>query len=184
MKFPKFVGAVMIAAAVTAGLTACGGDDGSDDIPTIPATSSSTASDGSDVTNPDSPPSVATLNQMLDTALDPQVPNAQKVVLVQNSEKDPSVFDKLVEARQQNQDVTYTLKGPVTVDGPNRATVRATVKLPDQAPQDIDAQIVYDNGRWKLASSFVCPLITNNGVTSAMCPSTSTRRTTTSRAPN
>jgi hypothetical protein len=180
LKFPKFVGAVMITAAVTVSVAACSSDDSADDIPTVAQTTTSsaasTAGGGTNVTDASNPPSVATLNQMLQTALDPNVPNAQKTQLVQNSQKDPAVFDKLVQARKENPDVTYQIRGPVTTDGPNRASVRVQVKLPDQQPQDIDAQIVYDGGRWKLASSFVCPLITTNGVTSAMCPTSSSTR--------
>ncbi|MGC5246547.1 hypothetical protein ACPXB3_06440 [Gordonia sp. DT219] len=187
MKFPKFVGAVMITAAVTVGVAACGSNDSSDDIPTVaPSTTSaaSTSASGDAVTNPTQPPPVATLNQMLQTALDPNVPNAQKTLLVQNSEKDPAVFDKLVQLRKDNPGAGYQIRGPVTADGPNRASVRVQVKLPDQQPQDIDAQIVYDNGRWKLASSFICPLITNNGVTSPMCPSATPSHRTSARPPS
>lgn len=179
MKFPKFVGAVMITAAVTVSVAACSSDS-SDDIPTVAQTTTSsaasTAGGGTNVTDASNPPSVATLNQMLQTALDPNVPNAQKTQLVQNSQKDPAIFGKLVQLKTDNPGATYQIRGPVTTDGPNRASVRVQVKLPDQQPQDIDAQIVYDGGRWKLASSFVCPLITTNGVTTPMCPTSSSTR--------
>lgn len=166
----------MIAAAVTMSVAACGGSDSSDDIPVATTTSSSTseAAGGTDVTDPDNPPSVAQLNEMLDTALNPDVANSKKTLLVQDSEKDPEIFDKLVQARKDNPGVTYQIRGPVTSDGPNKAKVRVSVKLENQAPTSLDAQIVYDDGRWKLASSSVCPLITANGVTSAMCPTTAT----------
>ncbi|MFT4124792.1 MAG: hypothetical protein QM662_00990 [Gordonia sp. (in: high G+C Gram-positive bacteria)] len=189
MRFPKFVGAAMVAAAVTVSLAACGGEDDADAVPTVPATSSAAASTGAaassgaqgggigNVTNSRVLPTVAQLNAMLETALDPDVPNSQKVALVQHSERDPDIFDKLVQARRDNPDVRYSIRGPVRTDGPNRGKVRVNVKLPEQAPTDIDAQIVFDHGRWKLASSTVCPLITGNGVSSAMCPSASTSRT-------
>ena len=173
----------MIAAAVTMSVAACGGGDDSDDIPVATSASSSSAStSGNDVTDPNSPPSVDQLNEMLTTALNPAVPNSEKTLLVQNSQKDPKIFDKLVKAKEDNPGVKYQIKGPVTADGPNKAKVRVSVKLENQAPTSIDAQIVYDNGRWKLASSSVCPLITANGVTSAMCPTSATsgKRTATS----
>ncbi|RPA63473.1 hypothetical protein EF294_08210 [Gordonia oryzae] len=174
------MGAVMITAAVTVSVAACSSGDSSDDIPTVAQTTTSsaasTAGGGTNVTDASNPPSVATLNQMLQTALDPNVPNAQKTQLVQNSQKDPSIFNRLVKLKSDNPGASYQIRGPVTTDGPNRASVRVQVKLPDQQPQDIDAQIVYDGGRWKLASSFVCPLITSNGVTTPMCPSSTSTR--------
>lgn len=178
MKFPKLVGAVMITAAVTVGVAACSSDDSSDDIPAVTQTSATTSASasGDAVTDPSQPPSAAALDQLLQTALDPNVPNSQKTQLVQNSEKDPSIFTRLVALRKDNPGATYKIRGPVTAQGPKKASVRVNVKLPDQQPQDIDAQIVFDNGRWKLASSFVCPLITGNGVSSPMCPTATTSR--------
>ena len=105
MKFPKFVGAAIMAAAVATSLAACSSSDDSDDVPTVATTTSAAATSeagasGADagVTNPNVRPSVATLNAMLDKALDPNVPNSEKTELVQGSEKDPQLFDKLVKA--------------------------------------------------------------------------------------
>lgn len=173
----------MIAAAVTVSVAACGGGDDSNAIPTVDQSTTATASSSgsSDVTDADTPPSVETLNKMLTTALDADTPNSEKTQLVQNSEKDPNIFNKLVKAKEANPGVTYSLRGPVTPNGPNKAKVRVTVKLPNQSPTSLDAQIVFDNGRWKLASSSVCPLLTANNITSAMCPtSTSTSTSATS----
>ncbi|GAB34274.1 hypothetical protein [Gordonia otitidis] len=175
MKFPKFVGAAIMAAAVATSVAACGSDD-SDDAPTVATTTSAAVTSeagasGADagVTNPNVRPSVATLNAMLNKALDPNVPNSEKTELVQGSEKDPQLFDKLVRARQENKDVTYQIFPPVIPAGPNKATVKVQVKLPDNPPTKLDAQIVYDDGRWKLASDSVCPILSGNNIKSAMC---------------
>ena len=61
------------------------------------------------LTNPKVRPTVKTLNQMLDMALDPNVPNSEKTQLVEGSEKDPEVFNKLVQARKDNPDATYKI---------------------------------------------------------------------------
>ena len=176
MKFPKFVGAAIMAAAVATSLAACSSSDDSDDVPTVATTTSAAATSeagasGADagVTNPNVRPSVATLNAMLDKALDPNVPNSEKTELVQGSEKDPQLFDKLVKAREDNKDVTYQIFPPVIPAGPNKATVKVQVKLPDNPPTKLDAQIVYDGGRWKLASDSVCPILSGNNIKSAMC---------------
>ncbi|MGV9859137.1 hypothetical protein ACWDTD_10850 [Gordonia sp. NPDC003425] len=175
MKFPKFVAAAIMATAVVTSVAACGGSDDSDDVPTVGTTTTATTQTGASgadagVTNPNVRPSVATLNDMLNTALDPNVPNSQKTELVQGSEKDPAIFDKLVQARKENPDVTYQIFPPVIPAGPKKATVKVQVKLPDNPPTKVDAQIVYDGGRWKLAADSVCPLLSGNNVKSAMCP--------------
>ena len=165
-----------MAAAVATSLAACSSSDDSDDVPTVATTTSAAATSeagasGADagVTNPNVRPSVATLNAMLDKALDPNVPNSEKTELVQGSEKDPQLFDKLVKAREDNKDVTYQIFPPVIPAGPNKATVKVQVKLPDNPPTKLDAQIVYDGGRWKLASDSVCPILSGNNIKSAMC---------------
>ncbi|GEM_PF-4200565 len=162
--------------AVATSLAACSSSDDSDDVPTVAATTSAAATSeaaasGADagVTNPNVRPSVATLNAMLNKALDPNVPNSEKTDLVQGSEKDPQLFDKLVKAREDNKDVTYQIFPPVIPAGPNKATVKVQVKLPDNPPTKLDAQIVYDGGRWKLASDSVCPILSGNNIKSAMC---------------
>lgn len=172
MKFPKFVSAAMIAGAVTMGVAACGGDDSSDvpEVPTVVSTAPSGSAAEGDVTNPSVRPSVATLNEMLNKALDPNVPNSEKTQLVQGSEKDPNIFDKLVKAKAENPDATYELSPPVLAAGPNRGSVKVTVQLPGNPAQKLDAQIVYDKGRWKLASDSVCPVLQFQNIRSAMCP--------------
>ncbi|AZG43725.1 hypothetical protein [Gordonia insulae] len=183
MKFPKIVTAALIAASV-ASVAACGSDDS--DVPSVPTVSSAAASADSSgeaggVTDPNQRPSVATLNQMLNQALDPSVPNSEKTELVEGSSADPKIFDELVKAKQDNPDVTYEIFPPVIPAGPNKATVKVQVKLPDNPPTKLDASIVYVDGRWKLSRDTVCPLITANNVTTPMC---SDSAASTSKAPN
>ncbi|MFW0787103.1 hypothetical protein AAFP35_21610 [Gordonia sp. CPCC 206044] len=176
MKFPKIVTAALIAGAV-ASVAACGSDDS--DVPEVPTMTSTTAAaaGSGDVTDANTKPSVATLNQMLTKALDPNVPNSEKTQLVEGSEADPAVFDKLVAAKKDNPDVTYEIFPPVISSGPNKATVKVQVKLPDNPATKLDASIVYVDGRWKLAKDTVCPLVTANNVTTPMCSSSSTAPT-------
>lgn len=173
MKFQKIVTAAFIAASITS-LAACGGND--DDVPSVPTVASTTsAAAGSDaaVTDPNTRPTVATLNAMLDKALDPNVPNSEKTQLVEGSEADPNVFDKLVQAKKDNPDVTYQIYPPVIPAGPNKASVKVQVKIGENPPTKLDAGIVYTDGRWKLSKDTVCPLVTANNVTTPMCASTS-----------
>ena len=106
----------MIAAALMTGVAACGGDDS--DAPPVPTPTSTAAASGaagdteSEITNGSKPPSIAALNELVDTAVDPDVPSKDKIVLVEGSEKDPAIFDELVKARAENSDVDWVLAGP------------------------------------------------------------------------
>ncbi len=169
MKLQK-IATVGLAVAAFLSIAACS-DGGSDDATPTSSTvvgSSSTAG-GSGVSDPSKPPTAATLNGLLKEALDPSVPNTAKTELVQGSSADPQLFDKLVKARAENPTITYQLVPPVVATGNGQATVKVKVKLPDVPEQTVDAGIVYDQGRWKLAKNTVCPLLSANNVASAMC---------------
>lgn len=174
MKYRKFlvIGSVAAMLSVTA---ACGSDDNA--LPPVPPAPSSTsaAAGGEDsdlvaqLSNAKKRPTVEALNEMLAMALDPDVPAADKVDLVEGAEADPKLFDQLVKVAKENPDVSYEIKKPVVGNGPKRASVKVEVKLPDNPPTMIDAAIVYDDGRWKLAKSTVCPLLEAGDVKSPLC---------------
>ena len=171
MKLQKIATAGLAAAAFLS-IAACGDDSGSD-TPT-PSTSavtssSATSSTGGGVNDPSKPPTASTLNGLLEKALDPNVPAADKTDLVQGSEADPQLFDKLVKAKQDLQGVTYKLVPPVIAEGSGKANVKVKVKLPNNPETTLDAAIVYDQGKWKLAKTTVCPILAGVNVTSAMC---------------
>lgn len=176
MKLQKILTAGLAVVAALTFTAAC--SDSSDDGATAdPATSSATSSaadtGGTSVTDPSQPPSAATLNVLLEKALNPSIPASQKTDLVQGSSADPQLFDKLVKAKQDNPTVTYRLVPPVIATGNGQATVKVQVKLPNVPEQTVDAAIVYDQGKWKLAKTTVCPLLLANNVQSAMCPAAS-----------
>ncbi|MGZ8180208.1 hypothetical protein ACXVUM_19990 [Williamsia sp. SKLECPSW1] len=173
MKLQKILTAGLAVVAALTFTAACsdGSDGAVDNGPaTSSATSTTTDNGGTSVTDPSTPPSAATLNALLTKALDPNVPASDKTDLVQGSEADPQLFDKLVKAKEDLQGVTYQLVPPVIASGNGQATVKVKVKLPNVPEQTIDAAIVYDQGKWKLAKTTVCPLLAANNVQSAMCP--------------
>ncbi|MEZ5213061.1 MULTISPECIES: hypothetical protein [unclassified Gordonia (in: high G+C Gram-positive bacteria)] len=179
MKFRKFLLVGVVAGAVTL-TAACGSDDKSDQPPVPPATTTTsaaaTSADNSldaQLTDPNKKPTVAALNDMLDKALDPSIPAKDKTDLVEGSEVDPSLFNQLVKAKKENPGVTYKIKNPITKDGPKRYSVKVEVKLPDNPPQPLDAAIVFDNGRWKLSKTTVCPLLKMGEVATPLCPENS-----------
>ncbi|GAA3038279.1 hypothetical protein GCM10010528_18520 [Gordonia defluvii] len=178
MKLPKVFAGVMVA-GVALSVAACGGnsDDGLPPLSPVSTTTQASAAassggkyDLTGVTNPKVRPTVKTLNKMLDLALDPNVPNSEKTNLVEGSEKDPDVFNKLVQARKDNPDATYKIFPPVIPAGPKRATVKVQVKIGENPPAKAEAGIVFVDGRWKLSRDTVCPLLSGNNVKTAMCP--------------
>lgn len=178
MKIRKFmvVGAVAAMVSVTA---ACGSDD--NNLPPVPTASATSADATADADGAESSslqaqlsdekkrPSVEALNEMLSIALDPDVPSDDKTELVEGSEVDPDLFNQLVKVAEDNPDVTYEIKKPVVGAGPKRASVKVEVKLPDNPPTKIDAAIVYEDGRWKLSKSTVCPLLAAGEVKTPLC---------------
>ncbi|NMO04192.1 ABC transporter substrate-binding protein [Gordonia sp. TBRC 11910] len=180
MRFAKFVAAAAVLGAVTA-VSACGSSDSNDaPLPSTTAssatTTSSTAAASTDgitgINDPNKRPTVAVLNTMLETALNPKVPASERQQLVQGSEKDPQAFAKLDKAVAENKGVTYKIIPPVIPAGPKKATVKVRVKLPDNPVTNVEAGIVFDGGRWKLSNGTVCALMSSGNVKSAMCPST------------
>ncbi|GAC82168.1 hypothetical protein GP2_001_00200 [Gordonia paraffinivorans NBRC 108238] len=175
MKYRKFLGATMIAAAMMTGVAACGGSD--DDAPPAPTLTSTAAANASgaagdnesEITNGSKPPSIAALNELVDTAVDPKIPAKDKTDLVQGSEKDPEIFDELVKAREDNPDVKWSLVNPVITNGPKKANVKVRIETAGNPPANAEATIVFDKGRWKLSNQTVCNLLGLYQVESAMC---------------
>ncbi|MFT4086472.1 MAG: hypothetical protein QM658_04850 [Gordonia sp. (in: high G+C Gram-positive bacteria)] len=183
-----------VAAALVGATAACGGDDDSG-LPTVTqqstssaAASTSAAATGyeAEITDGDKRPTVDVLNEMLQKALDPKIPAKDKTDLVEDSEVDPNLFNQLVKVAKENPDVTYKIKKPITGAGPHKANVKVEVKLPDNPPTKIDASIVYQDGRWKLSKSTVCPLLTANDVKTPLCTdgtsSTAKKKSATSKS--
>ena len=172
------------------GLTAACGGSSDDDIalPPLDSTTASSAAPSADaetgtdaeLTNKNKRPSVEALNGMLSQALDPDIKPKDKTELVEGSEVDPDLFNQLVKAAEDNPDVEYEIKKPVTGAGPGKANVKVEVRLPDNPPTKIDASIVYDDGRWKLSKSTVCPLLTANDVETPLCADSGAKK---SKAP-
>jgi hypothetical protein len=173
LKLRKFVTAG-IALCAFVSIAACSDDGGSDD-PTTTTTASSTdaGGDSTNVTDPKKPPNAATLNALLETALDPNVPNSEKTELVEGSDADPALFDKLVEGKQANPEVTYEIVAPVRPAGTNQAKANVKINFPDQPQTQVEALITYVDGRWKLSKTTVCLLLSGANVKSPMCPASS-----------
>ena len=180
MKLRKFVTAGVALCAFVS-IAACSDDGGSDDPTTTTTTttttdtgpSGSTAPGEPDLTDPKKPPTAAALNDMLTVALDPNIPNTEKTELVEGSDADPEIFDKLIAGMKANPDVTYEIVAPVRPAGANQAKANVKINFPDQPQTQVEALIAYNEGRWKLSKTTVCLLLSGANEKSPMCPATS-----------
>ena len=181
MKLRKFVTAGVALCAFVS-IAACSDDGGSSDPTTTTTTTTTTdagpsgssgavSADG--LTDPKKPPTAAALNTMLVTALNPDIPNTEKTELVEGSDADPEIFDKLIAGMKANPDVTYEIVAPVRPAGANQAKANVKINFPDQPQTQVEALIAYNEGRWKLSKTTVCLLLSGANEKSPMCPATS-----------
>lgn len=153
-----------VAVAAVLGISACGGGDKGDSKSV--QTSSSTKGSAA---NPSLPPvpTVDELNRELRMALDPSVPNSQKLDLVQGAKADPDLPNRLADAAKgANLTVTVT---QVTSFG-DSVTAKANVVLNGQA-NVVDVPFVAEDGKWKIEKQWACAMLTNLGQTSVACTS-------------
>ncbi|WP_040688666.1 hypothetical protein [Nocardia vinacea] len=166
MKLRKTGRIAIVALAVVAalGMTAC-----SDDKDSKPAAKTSTSAQASASANANTNlppvPSVAELNTQLQRALDPSIPNSEKLDGVQGAEADPELPNRLAEAaKNANISVTVT---DVTSFG-DSVNAKAKVVLNGQE-NIVDVPFVAENGKWKIQKAWACTMLTNLGQQSAAC---------------
>ncbi|WP_225732197.1 MULTISPECIES: hypothetical protein [unclassified Nocardia] len=162
----KKTGRIAIAGlAIVAALsmTACGSDDKKSEAKPTKATTSVKAS----ASNPNLPPTptVAQLNEELQRALDPNVPVAEKLEMVQGAQADPDLPSRLAEAyKQTGASVVVT---DVTAFGD---TVNAKAKLTLNGQENVaDVPFVAEDGKWKVQKAWACQILSLANVQSKAC---------------
>ncbi|MEV6773170.1 hypothetical protein AB0N05_31510 [Nocardia sp. NPDC051030] len=155
--------AVAALAVVTVlGLSACGSGDKKETKPTKATTSKTTAA-----ANYPAAPSAAELNADLQKALDPSVPNSQKLDMMQGVQADPELPQRLTDAYKQNgAAVTVT---NVTDLGNGTITADAQVSVNGGAPQNAVVPFVAEDGKWKVQKEWICNMLSLANQTSPAC---------------
>ncbi|MFI9409239.1 hypothetical protein [Nocardia gamkensis] len=162
MKLPKTGRTAVAGLALVAafGLAACGSDDSSDS----PTSTRATAGASATATIPPAP-TVDELNALLQKALDPAVPNEEKLDSVQGIEADPGLPNRLAEAfRQAN--ATAVVTG-VTAFG-DSVSAQAKFTINGQESQ-VDVPFVLDGGKWKVQKTWACQALANLNQQSPAC---------------
>ncbi|MGN2640335.1 hypothetical protein ACWEKT_35105 [Nocardia takedensis] len=151
-----------LAVVATLGLSACGGDDSSD---TAKPTKATTSAKATAAANLPAVPTVAELNAQLQKALDPAVPNSEKLEMVQGAEADPELPGRLAEAyKGAGATVEVT---EVTAFGD---TINAKAKIVLNGQENIaDVPFVAENGQWKVQKAWACQILTTLGQQSTAC---------------
>ncbi len=160
--------AVATLAVVTAlGLSACGSGDKENEGTKTTTTTTTTTSQAQAQSDLPPVPTVADLNAELQRGLDPNVPNEEKLELLQGINADPELPTRLVEAVQQN-NASITVTG-VTDLGNGTITADAQVALAGGEPQQAVVPFVAEDGKWKVQKEWICNMIQLANQTSPAC---------------
>lgn len=159
MKSFKLSAAVLALGAATA-LSACSSsDDGAAENSTAAKPSGETSA--SQVVSTEMP-SVEELNEILAKAADPNLPQEEKVQLVQGSETAPELFDVMSQSQAES-GATFEVVAPV-IPGlvPDSALATVHINTPDGQQQTADqVEFINEGGTWKLSQTWACVLVTN-----------------------
>ena len=159
MKSFKLSAAVLALGAATA-LSACSSsDDGAAENSTAAKSSGETSA--SQVVSTEMP-SVEELNEILAKAADPNLPQEEKVQLVQGSETAPELFDVMSQSQAES-GATFEVVAPV-IPGlvPDSALATVHINTPDGQQQTADqVEFIKEGGTWKLSQTWACVLVTN-----------------------
>ena len=161
------VAGLAIAAAVT--MTACSSDDGGD---TAGGSSSSVATSAETTTaaaaaNTPPAPSAEELNAMLQKGLDPAIPATEKTDMIQGSEADPELINRVATAVQQNNATVQVVAVEDAKDG--TAIANANVTFNGQT-NPAAVQLLFEDGKWKRDKAFACNIVQLAQLQSAACP--------------
>ncbi|PXX55631.1 hypothetical protein DFR70_121100 [Nocardia tenerifensis] len=151
-----------LAVVAALGLTACGSDDKKDS----PKPSRTTTSAPANANQP-APPTVEELNALLQKALDPSVPSAQKLDLVQGIEADPELPNRLAQAYKDanaKAEITGVTAFGESVSAQGKFTINGT-------ENPVDVPFVLDRGKWKVQKSWACNALGALNLQSPACAS-------------
>ncbi|MGW5383703.1 hypothetical protein [Nocardia sp. NPDC003963] len=155
-----------LAAVAALTLTACGSDDSDSDSKAASTTSASAAASESEEASDLPPvPSAADLNTQLQRALDPNVPNEEKLQMVQGAEADPELPAKL---SQFYTDSGATIEVTEVSDFADTLNAKANFKLGD-TQNVVDVPFVAEDGVWKVEKTWTCNMLAQAQVQSPAC---------------
>lgn len=151
------VAGLAIAAALS--VSACGSDDPK------PAKKVATTSASAAQQIPE--PTVPMLKGMLDKALDPKVPAAEKADLIQGFEKDPNQVQKLADQFTKNKGVVNITK--VNYSGGTNAQATGDGNVAGTKLDTLEVPFVFENSKWKVEKNYACAMMKNLSIPNTVC---------------
>ncbi|WP_194819429.1 hypothetical protein [Nocardia sp. XZ_19_385] len=153
-----------LALAAALSMTACGSDD-KKDTSTAKSSTTSAMATATSAANVPPVPTVAELNAQLQKALDPSVPNADKLDMVQGAQADPELPGRLAQAVEQS-----GAKAEVTEVTAFGDTINAKAKITINGQENIaDVPFVAEDGKWKVQKTWACQMLQLANVQSVAC---------------
>ncbi|WP_245663058.1 hypothetical protein [Nocardia inohanensis] len=154
--------AIAALATVTAfGLSACG--SGEKTAKPVKASATKTAAAQAYPATP----STADLNSAMQKVLDPSVPDAEKLDLMQGMQADPNLPSRIIDAyKQNNASIVVT---NVTDLGNGTLTADAQAAINGGAAQQAVVPFIAEDGKWKVQKEWICNLLSLGNQTSPAC---------------
>ncbi len=146
-------------------LSACGSDDSNSDTKAKSTTTQQTTTGAAEADLPPVP-TADDLNAQLQRALDPGVPNEEKLGMVQGAEADPNLPGTLAQAYQNS---GATIKVTEVSSFGDTLNAKAEFTLGDQVNM-VDVPFVAENGEWKVEKTWACNMLATAQLQSPACP--------------
>ena len=148
--------ALAAAVAVSAGLAlaSCSSDD-EDAATTSSATTAEETTEAQDVL-----PDAAALAEILDRAVDPELPTEQKADTVEDGHEAAELFEVMTRAKQESGAEIEVIDPVLPGETPEIATASVKMTLPDQEQDFQDTvEFVKQDEQWKLSRDAACGLV-------------------------
>ncbi len=149
--------ALAVAVAVSTGLAlaSCSSDEGD-----AAATSSATTTAEETTEAQDVLPDAAALAEILDRAVDPEVPTEQKADTVEDGHEAAELFEVMTRAKQESGAEIEVIDPVLPGETPEIATASVRMTLPDQEQDFQDSvEFVKQDEQWKLSRAAACGLV-------------------------
>ncbi|NNH69136.1 hypothetical protein HLB23_04495 [Nocardia uniformis] len=163
-------------AVLGAALAACGGGSDDDSVASARASayaalSSSSAAAATSAAARPSIPTAADLDTQIKSALDPNLPDDERVALIEDGDAFRDAIPDMYKALQDNPRAVYGVRDPVFDN--HDGTLTATLSLDkDGTGTNVRTTVVHfvnTDGRWKISRTDLCGILRSADYTTAAC---------------
>ncbi|MRH90188.1 hypothetical protein GFY24_22560 [Nocardia sp. SYP-A9097] len=166
MAFRRPAAAALILAVLGVAVSGCGGSDDEASVAAArssayAALSSSSQAAAASVANRPPLPTAAELDAQIKSALDPNLPDADRTALIEDGEAFKDAIPDMYKALQDNPRAVYGVKDPVFDN--HDGTLTATLSLDkDGTGSNVRTTVVHfvnKDGRWKISRTDLCGIL-------------------------